>query len=144
MARNLTRRILLVDDSKSHSKVIKDRLKSSKIGKFRVFTSKSSDNALNLLESNNPPLFSLILLEVASKKYNRFELLKQIKNDSSPYKIIPVVIFSKIVDLKKIKDCLLLGANSFIKKPSMSDYHKILDTIIEFWFVHASLPSELE
>ncbi len=141
---NLIRRILLVDDSTSQSHLIKESLESSKIGKFKVFSCNISDNVLNLLESNNPPLFSLILLEIDSSLDKGLGLLKQIKNILSPYKIIPVVIFSKIMNLETIKECFLLGANSFIKKPSRSNYQKILDTITNFWFVHASLPPVLE
>ena len=141
---NLIRRILLVDDSISQSHLIKESLESSKIGKFKVFSCNISDNVLNLLESNNPPLFSLILLEIDSSLDKGLGLLKQIKSKLSPYKIIPVVIFSKIINLETIKECFLLGANSFIKKPSKSNYQKILDTITKFWFVHASLPPVLE
>ena len=136
--------ILLVDDDSEQAPIIKQILETSISKKITVFWYKNGVAALDFLAVKTSPTISLVLLETKNTNFDGISVLKQLKDVSSPHRIIPVIIFSRSKDLPSIKQCFSLGANSWVRKSSDSNtLKKDLEAILEFWLVHAILPSAL-
>ena len=81
-----------------------------------------------------------ILLDLNMPKKDGREALKEIKQHPV-FKKIPVIVFTTATDVKEIKRCYELGANSYIIKPnSYGELLDIIDDIKNYWFETASLP----
>ncbi len=136
--------ILLVDDDSEQAPIIKQLLETSITKKITVFWYKNGVAALEFLAVKTSPTISLVLLETQNTNFDGISVLKQLKDVSSPHRIIPVIIFSRSKDLPRIKQCFSLGANSWVRKSSDSNrLKKNLEAILEFWLIHAILPSTL-
>ena len=136
--------ILLVDDDSEQAPIIKQILETSISKKITVFWYKNGVAALDFLAVKTSPTISLVLLETKNTNFDGISVLKQLKDVSSPHRIIPVIIFSRSKDLPGIKQCFSLGANSWVRKSSDSNtLKKNLEAILEFWLIHAILPSTL-
>jgi len=102
--------ILVVDDNPTNVEVLSNYL--TKFG-FRVFTARSGEKALELLQSIAP---DLILLDVVMPGIDGFETCEQIKR-SDATKEIPVIFMTALSDtLDKIRG-FELGAVDYITKP---------------------------
>ncbi|MBT3802646.1 MAG: response regulator, partial [Bacteroidetes bacterium] len=67
-------------------------------------------------------------------------VLKEIRLNSKT-KMLPVVVFTSSREESDLRECYLLGANSFIRKPvNADDFNKAVDLIISYWFQLNELP----
>ncbi|MFX0050225.1 MAG: response regulator [Candidatus Hodarchaeota archaeon] len=136
--------VLLIDDNERQADIIINTLKSSIVNEVNVFWHKSGRTALDFLNTKGSPVISLILLEIEISDSSGDELVIQIKNESSPHKIIPVIIFSNTKNLSLITHYFTLGINSWVRKPSEPDMlQETINLIHDFWFEHVILPSTL-
>jgi CheY-like chemotaxis protein len=101
-----------------------------------------SDRVISFLEdaANEGTLPHLILLDLNMPRKNGFEVLKELKSHPQ-FRQIPVVIISGTAFMEEVKDCYLLGANSFIQKPFTDQLtQKKIETFVAYWFEIAELP----
>jgi CheY-like chemotaxis protein len=81
----------------------------------------------------------LILLDLNMPRKDGKQVLRELK-ESSLFRHIPVIIFSTSKSPEEIRQLYLMGANSFISKPSSFD--KLLEvtrTIGQYWVNTATL-----
>jgi two-component system, response regulator len=101
-----------------------------------------SDKVITFLEDAaiDGTLPNLILLDLNMPRKNGFEVLKEIKSHFQ-FRQIPIVIVSGTAYHEEVKECYLLGANSFVQKP-LSDKltQKKIDTFVDYWFTVCELP----
>ena len=101
-----------------------------------------SDKVLTYLEdaSIDGTLPHLILLDLNMPRKNGFEVLKEIKSHFQ-FRQIPVVIISGTAYHEEVKECYLLGANSFVQKPLTDKLtQKKIETFVDYWFTICELP----
>ena len=82
----------------------------------------------------------LILLDLNLPRKSGFELLKELKTHFQ-FRQIPVVMISGAAHHEEVKECYLLGANSFVQKPFTDKLtQKKIETFVEYWFTVCELP----
>lgn len=83
---------------------------------------------------NRRPYPSLILINLHTTPQDGRMILKQLKEDLH-YKHIPVVILSGSYDPVLARECYMLGASSFIQKPSLlSETNEKINSFFRYWF----------
>jgi len=86
------------------------------------------------------PRPSVILLDLNMPRKDGPEALKEIKADAT-LRTIPVVVFTTSRADTDIEKAYLLGANSFISKPTAFEaLVKVMRTLGQYWFEVAVLP----
>ncbi|TKY55155.1 Two-component response regulator ARR5 [Spatholobus suberectus] len=129
--------VLAVDDSLVDRKVIERLLK---ISSCKVTVVESGTRALQYLglDGENRSLgfdsvkVNLIMTDYSMPGMTGYELLKKIKQESSVFREIPVVIMSSENVLTRIDRCLEEGAEDFLLKPvKLSDVRRLRDVIMK-------------
>jgi CheY-like chemotaxis protein len=136
--------ILVVDEDVEYAPLIEQILGKffSNMNNLLWFENKGC--ILDFFNAQTPPTISIVLLEIENSNFDGIAVLKQFKDESSPLKNIPIIIFSRLQELSIIRRCFSLGANSWVPKPTdFQKFHTVLEVICEFWLKHAILPSSL-
>ncbi|KAK7347208.1 hypothetical protein VNO80_21735 [Phaseolus coccineus] len=129
--------VLAVDDSLVDRKVIERLLK---ISSCKVTVVESGTRALQYLgldgETSSLGFDSvkvnLIMTDYSMPGMTGYELLKKIKQESSVFREIPVVVMSSENVLTRIDSCLEEGAEEFLLKPvKLSDVRRLKDFIMK-------------
>ena len=123
-------KILLIEDEESLRNLY-TRILSTK--NYTVETAADGEDALSVLSAFRP---DVIVLDIVMPNYNGVEFLKILKNDSE-LKSIPVVMLTALSEMKKITECLDMGAVGYITKDSTVEeiVHR-LNFLIESVSVH--------
>ena len=118
-------KVLLIEDEESLRNLY-TRILSSR--NYTVETAIDGEDALLKLPMFTP---DIIVLDIVMPRYNGMELLKVLKNDER-HKKIPVVMLTALSEMKKITECLEMGAVGYITKDSSTEdiAHK-LNLILE-------------
>lgn len=107
-------KILLVEDEESlrmlYSKILTSR-------NYIVETAENGREALIKLSVFRP---DLIVLDIVMPGYNGMEFLKILKNNEE-LRVVPVLMLSGINEMRKIRECLDIGAAGYITKESAAD-----------------------
>ncbi|PNY14528.1 two-component response regulator ARR5-like protein [Trifolium pratense] len=130
--------VLAVDDSLVDRKVIERLLK---ISSCKVTVVESARRALQFLgldgDGENSDIgfdgvkVNLIMTDYSMPGMTGYELLKKIKQESSVFREIPVVIMSSENVLTRIDRCLEEGAEDFLLKPvKLSDVRRLKEFIM--------------
>jgi CheY-like chemotaxis protein len=89
---------------------------------------------LDACRQNRRSYPSLILINLYATPKDGRTVLKQLKEDPH-YKHIPVVILSGSNDPVMARECYMLGASSFIQKPSLlSETNEKINSFFKYWF----------
>jgi CheY-like chemotaxis protein len=79
------------------------------------------------------PLPSLIILDLKMPRKSGFEVLEWMR-DNPEYAVVPTLVFSSSMIEADIRDAYLLGANTFITKPSsFLDLVQTMEMIRKYW-----------
>ena len=141
--RRIKAKILLVEDNAADIRLTKEVLQKRKmVNSLDVV--RDGVEAIDFLKKrgkfSNANTPNLILLDLNLPKRNGFEVLEEIKLDSS-IKKIPVVILTTSEaeqDILKSYECY---ANCYITKPvDMVQFIKVVRSIGDFWFSIVMLP----
>ncbi len=132
-------KILLVDDSLSDQKLIKQSFADQKIANT-LYTENCAEDALEFLDAckngdieNELP--DLILLDLNMPGMGGKGFLKQIKMDEY-LNAIPVVVLTTSDSEMDILESYKLHAAGYIKKPvDIMEFREILAGLQEYWFV---------
>lgn len=117
----MAKKILIVDDDKIFSKILKDGL-MSETGKYEIVTAVNGEEGLEKAQEWHP---DLIVLDMMMPKMSGIDFLKKLKLfNVTP--AIPVVISSQLMDVEKISESVELGVKGYIVKSAFS-----LDNIVK-------------
>ena len=135
-------RILLVEDSPSDVRLIREAMKQTPISVQMTVAQDGVEatDYLNKVEVGAAPRPDLVLLDLNLPKKNGREVLADVK--SSPnLKQIPVVIMTSSRADEDIAQAYALNANCYITKPGdLDEYVNVVRAIEDFWFTTATLP----
>lgn len=140
MTRSL--RILLVEDSPSDVRLIREALKDTPVA-VQLTVAEDGVQATEYLQQSEAGLVSrpdLVLLDLNLPRKNGREVLAEVK--SSPgLKQIPVLVMTSSRSDDDVAAAYELNANCFITKPGdLEEYQTVVKAIEEFWFLTATLP----
>ena len=135
--------VLLVEDNLGDVRLITEAFKDSKIIK-KCHVVKDGIEAFQFLKRegdfSNSPRPDVIILDLNLPRMNGFEVLSELKNNTSFVKI-PVVVLTSIDKEEYVKKCYELYANCYIVKPTeLKEFEKVVKKIESFWGNIATLP----
>ena len=135
--------VLLVDDNPADIDLTKEALRKSKRD-FRVNSVGNGAEAISFLRRKGmferAPRPDLIVLDLNVPGKNGHDVLLELKCD--PRLIgIPVVVLTSSEAETDISRSYELGANCYLRKPgNLHDFVAAVQSMADFWLVHASLP----
>lgn len=118
----MTKKILIIDDDRIFSKILKDGITAGGQGKYEVITAVDGEEGLQVASKEKP---DLILLDMMMPKLPGMEALRRLRSEDWG-KNIPVIISTSVSDLGKMSEGLELDARGYIIK---SDYS--METILK-------------
>ena len=104
--------ILVVDDNENNRELLVRRL--AKEGYANVVLAEDGRAALDRLIEKP---FDLVLLDIMMTNLNGYEVLEEMKADPG-LRDIPVLVISAVQETKTVVQCLELGADDYLTKPS--------------------------
>ena len=110
MKKNLTSKILVVDDSSTNIVLLEAILNGQG---YLIETAQSVKEAFQIIKKEK---IDLILLDLLMPRVSGFDFLKEIKSIEAT-KDIPIIIVSAVADPENRKKTLEMGALDFINKP---------------------------
>ncbi|OHA79715.1 MAG: hypothetical protein A2747_00185 [Candidatus Yonathbacteria bacterium RIFCSPHIGHO2_01_FULL_44_41] len=117
----MTKKILIIDDDKIFSKILRDGLVAGGNGKYEVFSAFDGEEGLQVAERERP---DLIMLDMMMPKVTGIDFLKKFRKEEWG-KETPVIVETQLSDMEKMSEGIELGVRGYIIK---SDYS--LDTIL--------------
>lgn len=117
----MTKKILIVDDDRIFSKILRDGIITGGKGKYEVVTAFDGEEGFETALKEKP---DLIMLDMMMPKVNGIDFLKKVRKEKWGEEI-PVIIETQLSDLEKMSEGIALGVRGYIIK---SDYS--LDTIL--------------
>ena len=135
-------RILLVEDSPSDVRLIREALKETPVS-VEITVAYDGVEAMNLLhlsEAGKAERPDLVLLDLNLPRKNGREVLAEVKSSPS-LKQIPVLVMTSSRADEDIAQAYALNANCYITKPGdLGEYISVVRAIEDFWFLTATLP----
>lgn len=123
-------KVLLIEDEESLRKLYTKILNGKN---YTVEAAADGEDALSVLKIFRP---DVIVLDIVMPNYNGVEFLKILKNDVE-LKSIPVVMLTALSEMRKITECLDMGAVGYITKDStVEEIVQRLNFLIESISVH--------
>lgn len=105
--------VLVVDDELLSRTVVSSLLKKFK---YSVTTAEDGAEAMELLRSNPPGTFHLVLTDVHMPQMNGIELLEYIRSEDT-LRSVPVVMMSSFDNGDVVYECVEGGAEEYLVKP---------------------------
>ena len=135
-------RILLVEDSPSDVRLIREALRETAV-RVEIVVARDGVEAMEMLHQTEEGAAlrpDLILLDLNLPRKNGREVLAEIKA-SAHLKPIPVLVMTSSNADEDILQAYNLNANCYITKPGdLGEYVNVVRAIEEFWFFTATLP----
>lgn len=135
-------RILLVEDSPSDVRLIREALKETPVP-LQITVAHDGVEATDYLQQAESGLVNrpdLVLLDLNLPRKNGREVLAEIKG-SPTLRQIPVLIMTSSTSEEDVAEAYSLNANCYITKPGdLRDYVHVVRAIEDFWFMTATLP----
>jgi two-component system, response regulator len=142
------KQILLVEDVEAEAMLMRIALRKSGTPND-VILAEDGVEALELLLPDHFPssreiidLPSLVLLDLNLPRVSGFEVLKHVRSHEVT-RTLPVVVLSSSVCEEDVRNCYLLGANSYIRKQVVfDDFVDSVDRLTFYWLClnEAALP----
>lgn len=111
----MVKKILIIDDDKIFSKILRDGLVAGGQGKYEVVTAFDGEEGFEAASRERP---DLIMLDLMMPKVNGMECLKKIRAEEWGQDT-PVIVETQLSDLEKMSEGVELGVRGYIIK---SDY----------------------
>lgn len=111
----MVKKILIIDDDKIFSKILRDGLVAGGQGKYEVVTAFDGEEGFEVASREKP---DLIMLDLMMPKVTGMELLKKIRAEEWGQDT-PVIVETQLSDLEKMSEGVELGVRGYIIK---SDY----------------------
>ncbi len=125
----MKKKILIVDDDKIFSKVLKDALSSVDNGKYEIIDANDGEEGFEKAKEEKP---DLIILDLVMPKIGGIDFLKKMKEHYGGISV-PILISSQISDIEKISEGMELGIVGYIIKAdySLESIIKQVESILE-------------
>jgi two-component system, chemotaxis family, response regulator Rcp1 len=137
-------RILVVDDSPSDVRLIREALRDSPVD-VTLVVARDGVEATDYLCKTLVGQFTrpdLIILDLNLPRKSGREVLAEIKSDLR-LKQIPVIVMTSSSASEDVTYAYSLNANSYITKPGdLAEYLRVVRAIQVFWFNAARLPED--
>lgn len=117
----MAKKILIIDDDKIFSKILRDGLVAGGNGKYEIFSAFDGEEGFVVAERERP---DLVMLDMMMPKVTGIEFLKKLRGEDWGRET-PVIVETQLSDMEKMSEGLELGVRGYIIK---SDYS--LDTIL--------------
>ncbi len=117
----MTKKILIIDDDKIFSKILRDGLIAGGEGRYEVLSAFDGEEGFEVASKERP---DLIMLDMMMPKVTGIEFLRKYRKEEFG-KNTPVIVETQLSDLEKMSEGVELGVRGYIIK---SDYS--LDTIL--------------
>ena len=117
----MTKKILIIDDDKIFSKILRDGLLGGGDGKYEVVAAFDGEEGFTVASQERP---DLIMLDMMMPKVTGIEFLRKLRQEEWG-KETPVIVETQLTDLEKMSEGVELGVRGYIIK---SDYS--LETIL--------------
>ncbi len=135
-------RILLVEDSPSDVRLIREALKQTPV-RVDITVARDGVEAMDYLhaaEDGTVDRPDLVLLDLNLPRKNGREVLAEVKG-SPTLKQIPVLVMTSSRSDEDVSIAYALNANCYITKPGdLGEYVHVVRAIEDFWFLTATLP----
>jgi len=118
----MIKKILIIDDDRIFSKILRDGLTSGGGGKYEVINAFDGEEGFEVALREKP---DLIMLDVMMPKMNGIEFLRKLREEEWG-KEMPVIMETQVSDIEKMSEGVELGVHGYIIK---SDYS--LDAIFQ-------------
>lgn len=117
----MAKKILIIDDDRIFSKILRDGIVEGGKGKYEVIAAFDGQEGFDMAAVEKP---DLIMLDMMMPKLTGIEVLRKLRAEEWG-KNIPVIIDTQLSDLEKMSEGLELDARGYIIK---SDYS--METIL--------------
>ncbi len=117
----MTKKILIIDDDKIFSKILRDGLISGGKGEYEIISAFDGEEGFEVASREKP---DLIMLDVMMPKVDGIEFLRKLRAEEWG-KEMPVIMETQVSDIEKMSEGVQLGVQGYILK---SDYS--LDAIL--------------
>ncbi len=135
-------RILLVEDSPSDVRLIREALKQTPVP-VDITVARDGVEAMDYLHNADKGIVDrpdLVLLDLNLPRKNGREVLAEVKG-SPTLKQIPVLVMTSSRSDEDVSIAYSLNANCYITKPGdLHEYVHVIRAIEDFWFLTATLP----
>ncbi len=139
-------RILLVEDSPSDVRLVREAMKDTRVN-VKISVASDGVEAMEYLHraaENLDTVPDLVLLDLNLPRKNGREVLAEIKS-SPKLKQIPVIVMTSSQADDDVRNAYLLNANCYITKPGdLNEYVDVVRSIESFWLCTATLPDRFE
>lgn len=112
----MTKKILIVDDDKILSKILRDAFQTHAVDKYEVISAFDGEEGLTLALEQKP---DLIMLDLVMPKLSGIDFLKKLRADERG-KNIPVLVATQVSDMEKMSEGMELGVRGYIIKADYS------------------------
>ena len=112
----MTKKILIIDDDKILSKILRDTLQTHAADKYEVISAFDGEAGLAIALEQKP---DLIMLDLVMPKLSGIEFLKKLRADERGVNI-PVLVATQVSDLAKMSEGMELGVRGYIIKADYS------------------------
>lgn len=117
----MKKKILIIDDDKIFSKILRDGLISSGKREYEIISAFDGEEGFEVASREKP---DLIMLDVMMPKVDGIEFLRKLRAEEWG-KEMPVIMETQVSDIEKMSEGVQLGVQGYILK---SDYS--LDAIL--------------
>lgn len=111
----MVKKILIIDDDKIFSKILRDALVVGGQGKYEILTAFNGADGFDVATKEKP---DLIMLDLMMPVLTGIEFLKKLRGEEWGVGI-PVIVETQLSDLEKMSEGMELGVRGYIIK---SDY----------------------
>lgn len=118
----MTKKILIIDDDKIFSKILRDGLTAGGKGEYEVTSAFDGEEGFGIAEREKP---DLIMLDLVMPKLGGIDFLKKLREEEWG-KNIPVIVETQLSDMVSMGEGVALAVRGYIVK---SDYS--LDDILK-------------
>ncbi len=125
----MTKKILVVDDDKIFSKILRDGLADGGDGKYEILAAFDGEEGFETAEKERP---DLILLDLVMPKMGGIETLKKIRGEEWG-KDIPVIVETQLSDIESMGEGVALGVRGYLVKAdySLEDILRQIEEILK-------------
>ncbi len=125
----MAKKILIIDDDKIFSKILRDWLAGNGQGKYEVASVFDGSEGMEAVQREKP---DLIMLDLVMPNMGGIEFLKKLRAETWGANI-PVIVETQLSDLEKMSEGVELGVRGYIIKSdySMEDILKQIEDIFK-------------
>jgi CheY-like chemotaxis protein len=136
--------ILIADDDAEDIEMFEDALPDAR-SRYLIHSVQDGSKLLAFLDGilkKNEPMPALIFLDLNMPVKNGREALEALKDKNSPFRQVPVIMFTTSSQPSDIESCYKCGANLYITKPAtFSELKAVLKAALSFFIHVVKLPS---